>query len=145
VSARRRAVLIVEDDFTTRRLLEVVLGGQGYEVHAASDAEGGLEILDLYPIDLVLLDLVLPRASGVEFLMVRRTLDPARQPPVIVISAAPELDAMWTELRYLGISLAMGKPFNIEALLAAVATLARKRRHRKPSHRQEVAVKAAGA
>jgi len=135
-------VLIVEDDFTTRRLLEVVLTGQGYQVHGASDAESGLAILELFSVDLVLLDLVLPRASGVEFLKARRTLDPSRQPPVIVISAAPELDGMWTELRYLGISLAMRKPFNIEALLAAVGTLARKRRHRAPAHRQEATVKA---
>ena len=69
-------MLIVEDDFTTRRLLEVVLTGQGYQVHGASDAESGLAILELFSVDLVLLDLVLPRASGVEFLKARRTLDP---------------------------------------------------------------------
>ena len=142
MSAKRRSVLIVEDDFTTRRLLEVVLAGQGYDVHGASDAEGGLAILNSTPIDLVLLDLVLPRASGVDFLRARRNLDPAHQPPVIVVSAAPELDAMWTELRYLGISLAIGKPFNIEALLAAVAALVRKRRPHRAARREAVAVKA---
>ena len=145
LTARRRSILIVEDDFSTRRLLEIVLQGKGYDVHAVGDAETGLQILGSTPIDLILLDLMLPRASGVVLLRARRHLPSQQQAPVIVISAVPELDAMRTELRYLGSSLALKKPFNMEDLLSAVETHARKRRPRAATRRGEIAVQQAQA
>ena len=68
-----------------RRLLELNLGEEGYGVHAASDAEAGLNIMRQEKVDLVLTDLKLPGIDGLEFLqMVKRTNATI---PVVVMTA----------------------------------------------------------
>ena len=73
---------MVEDDFSTRHLLGVILNARGYEVALASDAEEGLRILREGKVNLILLDLLLPGASGIDFLRSRRQLDRTMQAPV---------------------------------------------------------------
>ena len=121
---------MVEDDFSTRHLLEVILNARGYEVALASDAEEGLRILREGKVNLILLDLLLPGASGIDFLRSRRQLDRTMQAPVIVVSAVQEIDALRPQLRELGASDAVRKPFNMEQLLASVEKHVRKGRPR---------------
>ena len=88
-SKQRQNILVVEDNENTRRLLETILRSSGYEVTLAPDAEEGLRILQgEAPVDLVLLDLFLPGADGVQFLRSRAEMEPDRQPPVIVVREA---------------------------------------------------------
>src|SRR5258708_10342689 len=61
-------ILIVEDEAKMRRLLELNLGEDGFQVVSAPDAETGLQLLAAQPIDLVLTDLKLPAMSGLELL-----------------------------------------------------------------------------
>ncbi|TME62082.1 MAG: response regulator [Chloroflexi bacterium] len=128
--AVRRRILVVEDDFSTRHLLGVILNARGYEVALANDAEGGLRILREGKVNLILLDLLLPGASGIDFLRSRRQLDRTMQAPVIVVSAVQEIDALRPQLRELGASDAVRKPFNMEQLLASVEKHVRKGRPR---------------
>ena len=128
--AVRRRILVVEDDFSTRHLLGVILNARGYEVALASDAEEGLRILREGKVNLILLDLLLPGASGIDFLRSRRQLDRTMQAPVIVVSAVQEIDALRPQLRELGASDAVRKPFNMEQLLASVEKHVRKGRPR---------------
>ena len=128
--AVRRRILVVEDDFSTRHLLGVILNARGYEVALASDAEEGLRILREGKVNLILLDLLLPGASGIDFLRSRRQLDRTMQAPVIVVSAVQEIDALRPQLRELGASDAVRKPFNMELLLASVEKHVRKGRPR---------------
>ena len=121
---------MVEDDFSTRHLLGVILNARGYEVALANDAEGGLRILREGKVNLILLDLLLPGASGIDFLRSRRQLDRTMQAPVIVVSAVQEIDALRPQLRELGASDAVRKPFNMEQLLASVEKHVRKGRPR---------------
>ena len=121
---------MVEDDFSTRHLLGVILNARGYEVALASDAEEGLRILREGKVNLILLDLLLPGASGIDFLRSRRQLDRTMQAPVIVVSAVQEIDALRPQLRELGASDAVRKPFNMEQLLASVEKHVRKGRPR---------------
>jgi len=121
---------VVEDDFSTRHLLGVILNARGYEVALASDAEEGLRILREGKVNLILLDLLLPGASGIDFLRSRRQLDRTMQAPVIVVSAVQEIDALRPQLRELGASDAVRKPFNMEQLLASVEKHVRKGRPR---------------
>jgi CheY-like chemotaxis protein len=127
-STERQNILVVEDNENTRRLLETILGSNGYEVTPAPDAEEGLRILEGDAnIDLVLLDLILPGKDGVHFLRATNEMAPNRQPPVIVVSATEDMDTLRPQLRELGVKLALRKPFDIQELLDGVGRYAMKR------------------
>lgn len=125
---QKQTILVVEDNENTSRLLETILRSAGYEVSRAPDAEEGLRILESEaPVDLILLDLFLPGADGMQFLRLRADMDPDRQPPVIVVSATEDLDTLRPQLRELGAKLALRKPFDVQELLDGVSRHANKR------------------
>ena len=127
-STEKQNILVVEDNENTRRLLETILRSSGYEVTLAPDAEEGLRILEGdVAVDLVLLDLFLPGADGVQFLRLRAEMEPDRQPPVIVVSATEDMDTLRPQLRELGAKLALRKPFDVQELLDGVKQHATKR------------------
>ncbi|MFJ2794354.1 response regulator [Streptomyces sp. NPDC087290] len=77
-------VLLVEDDPSVREGVEIGLCQRGYEVHAAVTGEAGLEALDAFRPDILLLDLMLPAMSGVQVCFrVRET----SQLPIIMLTA----------------------------------------------------------
>ena len=61
-------ILVVEDDSSLRRLTQVQLDKLGYHTRIAGDAEGGLEVLQQEPVQLLICDLHLPGASGLDLL-----------------------------------------------------------------------------
>jgi DNA-binding response OmpR family regulator len=128
-STQRQNILVVEDNENTRRLLETILRGAGYEVTLAPDAEEGLRMLNeaTIDVDLVILDLFLPGADGVQFLRLRAEMEAERQPPVIVVSATEDMDTLRPQLRELGAKLALRKPFDVHELLNGVSQYATKR------------------
>jgi len=127
-STPKQNILVVEDNENTRRLLETILRSSGYEVTLAPDAEEGLRILQGDDaVDLVLLDLFLPGADGVQFLRHRAEMEPERQPPVIVVSATEDMDTLRPQLRELGAKMALRKPFDVQELLDGVKEHATKR------------------
>jgi two-component system NtrC family response regulator len=67
-------ILIAEDEDTARQVMESVLRKQGYEVFSAPNAEKALEILQRSPVDLIITDLHLPGASGIELLKKARAI-----------------------------------------------------------------------
>jgi len=68
VQKRVGTILVVEDDVSLRRLTQVQLDKLGYKTSVAADVSGGLEILQREPVDLVICDLNLPGASGIDLL-----------------------------------------------------------------------------
>src|SRR5688572_14559636 len=126
-NTQKQTILVVEDNENTSRLLETILRSAGYEVTRAPDAEEGLRVLGSEaPVDLILLDLFLPGADGMQFLRLRSEMDPDRQPPVIVVSATEDMDAIRPQLRELGTKLALRKPFDVQELLDGVSRYATK-------------------
>jgi DNA-binding response OmpR family regulator len=119
-STEKQNILVVEDNENTRRLLETILRTNGYEVTLAPDAEEGLRILQEGNVNLVLLDLFLPGADGIQFLRHRAEMEPERQPPVIVVSATEDMDTLRPQLRELGAKMALRKPFDVQELLDGV-------------------------
>ena len=77
-------VLIVEDDRDIVELLTLYLSGSGYEVLAASDGEEALERLARSSADIALVDIMMPRMNGYDFI---KTLRQTSDIPVIIISA----------------------------------------------------------
>ena len=80
------SVLVVEDDRFLRRACEVSLRQRGYLVTSATDGEAGLQMArDLVP-DLILLDLLMPKMSGIDVLTQLRADPVTAGIPVIILS-----------------------------------------------------------
>jgi DNA-binding response OmpR family regulator len=80
-------ILVVDDEPHIRRVLSTILGGQGFDVLMASDGEEGLETLAANEVDLVILDLMMPGANGLEILAKIRTSPSQSDTPVIILTA----------------------------------------------------------
>ena len=66
-------ILVVDDDKNTRRLLQAVLENANYTVTTAGDGEEALAVMDREHIDLVVLDVMMPRMDGYEFTSLLRS------------------------------------------------------------------------
>lgn len=83
----RKRILIVDDEPHIRRLLATRLEAEEFEVREAGDGEEGLAVMSDYSPDLVLLDLMLPGASGLEVLSRIRSGDDDASVPIIILTA----------------------------------------------------------
>jgi DNA-binding NtrC family response regulator len=90
VTARKRKILIVDDDPGIRASLSVLLQSWGYEPLQAADAAEGARIAEKQEPDIVITDLVMPETSGLELLKKLKTGDPHR--PVLLITAQGSID-----------------------------------------------------
>jgi two-component system alkaline phosphatase synthesis response regulator PhoP len=85
VTAGKR-LLLVEDDRFLRRACEASLRQRGYDVLTAADGEEGLRLARAETPDLVLLDLLLPKLSGLEVLRSLRSDAATRELRVLILS-----------------------------------------------------------
>ena len=115
-------VLIVEDNVELRDMLREYLAGHDYEVRVASDGQEALQDARHQPPDLILLDLMMPRLSGLDFL--RQYRREART-PVIVLTARDTEQETVTALE-LGADDYVTKPCSLAELLARVRALLRR-------------------
>lgn len=122
-NANGRTVLVVEDDPSITMGLEMNLSAEGYRVLVAEDGERGLELSRRPDVDLVILDVMLPRLNGFE--VVRALRAERRTVPVLMLSARDgEMDkVMGLEL---GAEDYVTKPFGLAELLARVRALLRR-------------------
>lgn len=111
-----KKLLIVDDDLHLLESLKVVFSGL-YEVTAELSAEAAAERLPQAAFDVMLLDVVLPGASGVDFL--RKVREQHPHLPVIMISGAASIKPVMTALQ-LGASDFIRKPFDIDELRLVV-------------------------
>jgi class 3 adenylate cyclase len=134
------AILVVDDNEDNRYTLVRRLERDGYRsLTAAVNGREALERLAASPFDLVLLDVMMPELDGIETLA-RMKADPGlRHVPVIMISAAADLDRVARCIE-LGAEDYLPKPFNRVLLRARVgACLERKRLHdREAAHLAEI-------
>jgi len=86
VPDRARRVLLAEDDRFLRRAAEVRLRRHGLEVLTAADGEEALRVARAEPLDLVLLDVVMPKLQGFDVLKALKQDDATAHIPVIVLS-----------------------------------------------------------
>lgn len=116
------AILVVEDDGDTRMLIGRFLRENGYRVLATRDGREMWEVMKQLPIDLVLLDVMLPGTSGLDLCRELRTRS---QVPIIMLTArGSETD------RVLGLELGaddyIAKPFSRPELLARIRAVLRR-------------------
>ena len=110
-------ILIVDDQFGIRILLNEVLQKEGYDTFQAANGLQALEILNDHVPDLVLLDMKIPGMDGIEILKRMKVLQPDIK--VIIMTAYGELD-MIQEAMDLGAITHFAKPFDIDDIRKAV-------------------------
>jgi class 3 adenylate cyclase len=128
-AAPRSVILVVDDNEDNRDMLARRLRRQGYEVPTASGGQAALDALGKSPVDLVLLDVMMPDLDGYAVLQ-RIKAEPAlRDIPVLMISALDEMDSVVRCIQ-LGAEDYLGKPFDPVLLQARIgACLEKKRLH----------------
>jgi DNA-binding response OmpR family regulator len=113
----RRNILVVDDAGAFRKALRRVLEGEGYDVSEAEDADAALHHLHHKTVDVVLTDVQMPGASGLELARLVQDLFPRIR--VMVMSSLE--NAHFRQLpRELGIDAALSKPMKPEVLVGAV-------------------------
>ena len=124
-------ILLVEDDPTTSRSIEMMLGHANLNVYCADLGEDGIDLAKLYDYDLILLDLNLPDMSGHEVL---RQLRLARiETPILILSGADDTDSKLKGFGF-GADDYLTKPFHREELVARIHAIIR----RSKGHAQSV-------
>jgi DNA-binding NtrC family response regulator len=113
----RATILIVEDEAKMRRLLELDLGDDGFEVLSAEDAETGLKLLQSNSVDLVITDLKLPGMNGLDFLQAVKRFQAAL--PVVVMTAFGTVETA-VEAMKTGASDYVLKPFSLDEMRMVV-------------------------
>jgi DNA-binding NtrC family response regulator len=113
-------LLVVDDEVTTRNLCRDVAADAGMQVYAAATTEEALDILDKYPIDIVVTDLQVPQLGGLELL--KRTRAGNAETAVIVLTQYGTI-ATAIEATRLGATDYVTKPFHVEELRAKLDRL----------------------
>ncbi len=116
-------VLLVEDDSTMAKSIEMMLKPQGYVVDVSEYGEDGLEIGKLYDYDIILLDLMLPDITGYEVL--RRLRNAKIKTPILILSGLSGLDDKIKGLGF-GADDYLTKPFDKRELIARIQAVVRR-------------------
>lgn len=118
----KEKILIVDDEKEIRDLVEIYLKGEGYETLKAADGEEALYLLRGNEVDLVILDVMMPKLNGIETCLKIRE---ESELPIIMLSAKSEdID------KILGLNMGaddyLSKPFNTLELIARVKSQLRR-------------------
>ncbi len=121
----KKTILIVDDEKEIRDLVEIYLKGEGYNTLQAADGEEALIELEKNNVDLIILDVMMPKLNGIETCLKIREI---RETPIIMLSAKSEdID------KILGLNMGaddyLTKPFNPLELIARVKSQLRRFTH----------------
>ena len=118
-------ILVVDDDKNTRLLLKAVFQAENYSVHTAENGEEALEVMDREHIDLVVLDIMMPKMDGYEFTKLLRESD--NNLPILMVSAK-QLPADKQKGFLVGTDDYMTKPIDETEMLLRIKALLRRAR-----------------
>jgi two-component system, cell cycle response regulator CtrA len=124
-------ILLVEDDPTTSRSIELMLTHANLNVYCTDMGEDGIDLAKLYDYDLILLDLNLPDMSGHEVL--RQVRQARVETPILILSGADDTENKLKGFGF-GADDYLTKPFHREELVARIHAIIR----RSKGHSQSV-------
>jgi DNA-binding response OmpR family regulator len=127
---RNGRILVVDDDALIRDTLATALGDEGYVVRVAPNGRTALSSIGNWRPDLIVLDLMMPVMNGVEFRAAQRSAADTAQIPVIILSAAHEVQSRAASLDPAAV---FTKPFDLGALLDAIASVLERPQQQSPN------------
>ena len=118
-------IVVVEDEADLAELIAYNLEKAGYRVQVGRDGEAGLRLIEAVPPDLIILDLMIPKISGLEVARQVRTSARTSGVPILMLTARAEEVDQVAGLRA-GADDYVTKPFSMKVLLARVEALLRR-------------------
>ena len=115
--------LVVEDDLTLQQQIRSMLEKSGFVVDAAGDGDEGLFLATEYPLDIAIIDLGLPRLSGID--LISRLRAAGKEYPVLILTAREHWQDKVEGLEA-GADDYLTKPFHPEELMARLRALLRR-------------------
>jgi CheY-like chemotaxis protein len=115
-------ILVVDDDDANREVLGIILGHEGFMTVAAGSGEEALAILAQQPLDLVLLDVILPGISGYEAAAAMTSNPATKHIPIIMMTAMNDAASRARAVRS-GAADFLSKPFDRNELCSRVRKL----------------------
>lgn len=116
-------ILVVEDDELIAQTLRIILSDQNYAVELASDGQAGLELVEMFAYDLLLLDVMLPKLDGIS--LCRQLRSQGYQMPILLLTGRDSKHDKATGLDA-GADDYVVKPFDTEELVARIRALLRR-------------------
>lgn len=117
-----KLILVVDDDQPINELVKLVLETRGYRVEAVADGEEAVAVLERRVPDLVVLDVMMPRRSGLEVCKIIKETERLRTVKVVMLSAK-SLDVDRLKAKGLGADAYLTKPVKLSDLLDTVNSL----------------------
>ena len=117
-----KTLLIIEDDVVTRDLLRLVFEYDGFHCIQAENGAVGLTMLEEVKFDLIILDNVMPKMTGLEFLSHRQNSSLTPEVPIIMITGLLNED-VHEQATKLGVYAIIGKPYDLGELRGLVSQL----------------------
>lgn len=131
MAAEQPRFLVVDDDENVLRLIEVILSRAGIATIKAMNAAQAAQVLKAKPLpDLMVLDLMLPDVSGIEFLRQVRSKDLFNDLPILILSALADPDQI-REALGMGADRYLTKPYLANNLLPISQEMLRTGRNKK--------------
>ena len=118
-------ILLVEDNPINRKVITLMLARTPYHLETANDGEEAVRKVKSGPVDLVLMDIQLPRKNGYDAAREIRRLDPPRcHVPIIALSAGGAVDDEEELAHEAGMNAFLFKPVRADSLLRLLASWA---------------------
>ena len=114
-----RCILVTDDNVDSVTIMRSILQGQGYDVVVARSGAEALECVRTNPVELVLLDIMMPEMSGIEVLQHIKEDQATAHLPVIMVTAKANDDDVMAGYQY-GADYYITKPFTPKQLLYGV-------------------------
>ncbi|MBN2214284.1 MAG: response regulator [Bacteroidales bacterium] len=124
-SANEINILVVDDSTTNIVLLEAILEEKGYKIYTALNAREAYNIIAKHQPDLILLDLLMPKISGFDFLKEIKKNKDTKETPVIIVSALVD-DENTDKILNMGAIDFVKKPIDIQYLVDKVESILHK-------------------
>lgn len=115
-----KKILIIDDNLTFTALLKNQLKEKGYDVATAAEGFDGLSQIIIEDPDLIILDALMPKMNGLQFIKKLRENEPMRKIPVIMISGKPNIQEFFSDFI---IEEFLQKPFDMPVLLEKIEKL----------------------
>jgi CheY-like chemotaxis protein len=121
-TGKGKTILVIDDSTTNIVLLQAVLNSKGYSIDTAQNVKDAFSIINRKMPDLILLDLLMPRINGFDFLKEIKADKKNKDIPIIVVSALTDQENIQKAMS-LGANEFITKPVDVQKLVDIVASV----------------------